>query len=267
MKNLIEISKELLQSEQVKVVIGYAKGSANRVRPLFARDAAECEKLLFDARCVQNLAVYLYKREIAAMGKPAIVANIPTLRAILRLCAEKQLQEESLIAIACNNDNEAVVLKNMTEIEAFVQSQVIALSDKDRELLEKIKAMPQAERWAFWQKEFNKCIKCYACRQTCPLCYCTECTVEKNKPQWITVASTKLGNLEWHTMRTMHLAGRCISCGQCAEACPMNIPLHLLPMMLAEEIREIYGTMPGLHRDENCALSTYKPNDQENFIH
>jgi len=98
------------------------------------------------------------------------------------------------------------------------------------------------------------------------LCYCDQCTVELNQPQWISVASSSLGNLEWHLMRAMHLAGRCISCGQCAEACPMDIPLHLLTFKVSEDIKEIYGSVPGMNLKEKCAMSTFKPDDKENFI-
>jgi ferredoxin len=130
----------------------------------------------------------------------------------------------------------------------------------------KIEAMDLTERWVFWQTEFSRCFKCYACRQACPLCYCDQCTVEMNQPQWIPVASTGQGNLEWHLMRAMHLAGRCISCGQCGAACPMDIPLHLLTFKVSQDIREVFGTVPGKNLKESCAMATFQPGDKENFI-
>lgn len=210
--------------------------------------------------------VYLYKKEIASIGKPAIIANVNTLRSILRLAAENQIKEGDLIAITENAANEIIVLKDLQMIESYLKEQPISLTEKDKALIEKLDAMSSTERWTFWQNEFAKCVKCYACRQACPLCYCTSCTVENNQPQWVPVASTKLGNLEWHVMRTMHLAGRCTTCGQCASACPMDIPLHLLPIKLSQGIKEIYGTVSGMSKDENCAMSTYKPEDKESFI-
>jgi ferredoxin len=29
-----------------------------------------------------------------------------------------------------------------------------------------------AERTEFWQKQFRRCLKCYACRTVCPQCFC-----------------------------------------------------------------------------------------------
>lgn len=260
------IATELLKKETVQLIIGYAEGSNGKVRPLFARKEDEAGKLIFDKRCTFNLAVYLYKKEIAGIGKPAIIANVNTLRSILRLASENQIKDGDLIAITENAANEIIVLKDLQMIESYLNEQPISLTEKDKALIEKLDTMSSTERWTFWQNEFAKCVKCYACRQACPLCYCTSCTVENNQPQWVPVASTKLGNLEWHVMRTMHLAGRCTTCGQCASACPMDIPLHLLPIKLSQGIKEIYGTVSGMSKDENCAMSTYKPEDKESFI-
>jgi len=39
-------------------------------------------------------------------------------------------------------------------------------------------AQPPEERWQYISDEVNKCIRCYACRNACPLCYCKECFVD-----------------------------------------------------------------------------------------
>lgn len=266
MSKINDIAKELLQSEEVQVVIGYGEGSDNRVRPFFARNTEEAQKLVYDNRCTQNMAMYIYKKETAKMGKPAIISNIHTLRGIIRLATENQVKEGDLIAICINNNGEATVCRTFDEIEAHLASITPEISAEDKELLEKLDAMTAIERWNFWKQEMENCIKCYACRQACPLCYCTQCTVEMNQPQWIPVEASTLGNLEWHIMRAMHLSGRCISCGQCGDACPVNIPIHILPMRLAEEVKDIYGTVSGMNRNEGCAMATYQPDDKENFI-
>ncbi len=266
MGKINEIAKELLVSNEVKIVVGYGKGSQGRVRPFFARTPEETNEFVYDGRCTQNMAMYIYKKETASLGKPAVVANIHTLRGIIRLAAEKQIKDQDLIALYVGDNGDVVVCKTLDEIERQLSLITPQLKEEDQAMIAKIDAMTPSERWLFWKNEMENCIKCYACRQACPLCYCTQCTVEANQPQWITVEASTLGNFEWHIMRAMHLSGRCISCGQCGEACPVNIPIHLLPMKLAEEIKADYGTVSGMNRQEGCAMSTYQPDDKENFI-
>jgi len=266
MNNLIETASKLLQSGDVQCVAGYAEGANGRVRPFFARNEKEAEMLICDNRCTQNLAVYLYKKEIVKLGKPAIIANIHTLRGIIRLAAENQIKDGDLIALCVNEQGGINVCSALDEIEAYLASVSPQISDEDKALIEKLDAMSPGERWAFWKTEMENCIKCYACRQACPLCYCTQCTVEINQPQWIPVEAGVLGNLEWHVMRAMHLSGRCVSCRQCGEVCPVGIPIHLLPMKLAQEVETAFGSVSGMNRNESCAMSTYQPDDKENFI-
>lgn len=266
MEKIKELAIKLLASGDVQVVIGYGEGSNGRVRPLFARSEEEANGLICDSRCTQNLGMYIYKKESAALGKPAIVANIHTLRGIIRLAAEKQVKEGALIALCVDDAANVTECRTLEEMEQYLAAIQPAIKEEDAEMIKRLDAMTPVERWDFWQKEMENCIKCYACRQACPLCYCTQCTVEANQPQWIPVPATQLGNMEWHVMRAMHLAGRCITCGQCGEACPVGIPIHLLPIKLAEEVKGAYGSVSGMNREEGCAMSTYRPDDKENFI-
>ncbi|MDR0506878.1 MAG: 4Fe-4S dicluster domain-containing protein [Dysgonamonadaceae bacterium] len=266
MSKLNDIARQLLHCGEVHVVIGYGEGFNGRIRPTFAFTDNEADKLLFDNRCRQNLASYLCKKEIVSHGKPAIVANIHTLRGIIRLAAEKQIADGNVIAIVMTSEGDVRELHKLEDMENFLSGTPLQLNETDRIMLDKLNSMTVSDRWKFWQEEIGNCIRCYACRQACPLCYCTQCTVEINCPQWIPVAPYKMSNMEWHIMRAMHLSGRCVECGQCGAACPVNIPIHLLPVRLAEEIKERYGTVSGTKREEICEMSSFLPEDSENFI-
>ena len=39
----------------------------------------------------------------------------------------------------------------------------------------RLEAMTADERYAFWQNELSKCIRCNACRDACPACTCEKC--------------------------------------------------------------------------------------------
>ena len=127
--------------------------------------------------------------------------------------------------------------------------------------------MSREERWKYWMEEMSKCIKCYACRAACPLCYCSWCIVEVNCPQWVQPWSAPLTNMEWQINRVMHMAGRCIGCGACKQACPVGIPLHLMTQSMMEDIQGEFGVAPGAINPAGNVLSTFKAEDKENFIH
>ncbi|MFH0864901.1 MAG: 4Fe-4S binding protein [Bacteroidota bacterium] len=266
MDKVREKAKELLESKTVNVIIGFEEGTKNRVRPVFITKPEDAGKLIFDERCTMNLAVYIKKHEVKHLGKAGITANYLSLRSILQLASENQIKEGDIVILGVSSDYKLVEFADFKTIENYISSFNLHITVKEKELIEKIKNMPMEERFDYWTGLFSKCIKCYACRAACSMCYCTRCTVECNQPQWIPVASHILGNLEWHIMRAMHIAGRCINCGACSEACPLDIPLHLLTYNLIENIHEKFGVFAGANATAEYALSIYKPEDKENFI-
>jgi len=266
MEELRKKARELLTSGAVKVIIGYGKGSGPKARAIFVRKPEQTDQLIFNDQCLQNLAVYLTKPEVKALGKPAIVAKIPALRAILQLAAENQLKDEDLLALGISPEGKLVELASLKAIEDFLAGLSLELTGEEKSLLEKIEKMSPEERWNFWQDQFKKCVKCYACRASCPMCYCERCLCECNQPQWVPVASHQIGNLDWHIIRAMHLASRCVNCGDCARACPVGIPLNLLNQKLAEEVFKQFSARAGMKAAQEYALCNWKLEDKENFI-
>lgn len=265
MEALRNKARELLAAKTVQVVIGYGRGSGGGARALFVREAARAGELIFDASCLQNLAVYLMKPEVRRLGKAALVATPVVLRTLLQLAAENQLGNGSLLALAPSGE-EIVSLATLQAIEARVAEQDSDLSAAEKAELQTHEKLTLAERRRFWEEQFSRCLKCYACRAACPLCYCARCTVECNQPQWIPVPAHDLGNLEWNVMRAMHLAGRCVNCGDCRRACPVDIPLHLLNQKLIGEVAAAFGFRSGMAAKTDNAMSAFKPDDPEDFI-
>jgi formate dehydrogenase (coenzyme F420) beta subunit len=266
MIDLIKKVTALLNDKTINAFIGYEKGSADRIRAIFVRTEVQAQKLIFNASCTQNLAGYLLKHEIKKLGRLGILANVAALRSIMQLASEFQIKDGEVYALFANADGSLTEFTDFKSIETFLETTDTGIKSEEQEMIAKLEAMTVNERWLFWNKEFEKCIKCYACRAACPMCYCHRCTTDVNQPQWIPVASHELGNLDYHLMRAMHLAGRCVNCGECANACPMDIPLNLLTYQLIEPIKATFGATAGMKADAVYALSTYKPDDKENFI-
>lgn len=113
--------------------------------------------------------------------------------------------------------------------------------------MEELEGRPPEERFKRWMYEFQKCIKCYGCRNICPVCFCKECGLEH--PDLVGTGDLPPEVPVFHLVRAIHMAGRCIDCGLCEEACPMDIPLRLLYRKVNEIVKRVFdyeaGTSPG----------------------
>ncbi len=108
--------------------------------------------------------------------------------------------------------------------------------------VEELEAMAPAERFAFWQKELSRCIRCNACRNICPVCSCVKCVFDNPaNPVSGKANSETFEEKMFHIIRAFHVAGRCTDCGECSRACPQGIPLHLLNRKFIKDINRAYG--------------------------
>lgn len=265
-------AKELLTGGAVKMVIGYGKGSTpERRRPLFISSPDEADRLVLDTACIANLSGYLLTEGLLSDEKRVAVFLRPEgIRTINILAAESQLNAGQVVIFGFDTTESDVRGLKGSHAEEF--SAVIAgikenapRNVKDA-LLEHIEKMSPNERFAYWQEEFAKCIKCYACRQACPMCYCRRCIVDCNQPQWVNTSSHTLGNFEWNIVRAFHLSGRCVECGNCDRACPVNIPLRLINRRMAKEVLEAFDHFSGMNQNQEPVLASFKKDDTETFI-
>ena len=143
------------------------------------------------------------------------------------------------------------------------EGEVIA-SDRFDEVA-KLEAMTPDERFAFWQGELSRCIRCNACRDACPACTCEKCVfdnpksgVENKSP------ANSFEEKMFHIIRAFHVAGRCTDCGECSRVCPQNIPLHLLNRKFIKDINCFYGEyQAGAEVGSRAPLVDYTTEDLE----
>ena len=131
--------------------------------------------------------------------------------------------------------------------------------------VERIEAMSPEEKFAFFQKELSKCIRCNACRNVCPACSCRKCVFDSNK--FDSAQKANVDSFEekmFHIIRAFHVAGRCTDCGECSRVCPQGIPLHLFNRKFIKDIDELYGEyQAGADLEERGPLTSYQLDDAE----
>ena len=131
--------------------------------------------------------------------------------------------------------------------------------------VEKIEKMTPDERFAFWQNELSRCIRCNACRDVCPACTCEKCVFDnpgsgvENK-----AASNSFEEKMFHIIREFHVVGRCTDCGECSRVCPQHIPLHLLNRKFIKDIDNFYGEyQAGAEVGSRAPIVNYTTEDLE----
>jgi ferredoxin len=185
------------------------------------------------------------------------------MRTVVALLAEYQFEREALIVLGIV-DTGLVGLDPDVEV-GRIEVDTMA-QQRRQEHLEELAAMSLSERREWWNREFAKCIRCYACRQVCPFCYCERCIVDENQPQWIDRSASTWNNLAWNLVRAYHLTGRCTGCGECDRACPVGIPLSLMNDKMIDQVREDWGFVAGVDPDAQPALAAFHPDDRGDVI-
>jgi coenzyme F420-reducing hydrogenase delta subunit/ferredoxin len=279
--NMRRTGRQLLEAGEVGVLVGYEKGSlAEVMMPSFVTQAADVDRMVWNEHCVNNLGVYLTRDLVTRLGKIGIVLKGCDARSLVALLQEHQVSRDDVrvLGMPCGGmlDGGRTLAKcsacdvrtpfifdHLVEAD-FAEGQA-ADDPRDAEI-RVLEALPAGERWAYWQAEFARCVRCYACRAVCPLCYCDTCIADRSQPQWIAPASDATGNMAWNTVRALHLAGRCIGCDECARVCPATIRLDLLNRKIALVVQREYGYRAGYDASVPPPLTTYHPDDQAEFV-
>jgi len=271
-------ARALLESGEVDIVIGHGAGTnPQKTTPVFITRAEDAGQLVLNPFCRNNLANWLTRKDLRARFKRiAIVAKEPDIRAVIVLIQEEQVKPDAIRVIGVRIERpgdpaspcEVLPQTTLEDLQRHLRENFLPrdLTPEQLREVEELEKKPPSERWAFWREQLDRCIRCGACRQACPMCYCDSCIASINQPQWLETSAHPQGNMAWNITRAFHLAGRCIGCGECERSCPVDIPLMLLNRFLARQVKAHFGYLAGYDTEEYQPFAAYKCDDKQDFI-
>lgn len=288
--SIIEIARNLLEKGEVDGVIGYRRATLpHMTEPFMAETPEAAEQLVFNRNCRMNLAVYLTPQLFKSKKRVAVTAKGCDSRNMVTQIQENRYTREQLyiIGVPCTGMTDKTkalsdlptdeilqancrtcVSRNPVISDALAGEPVeeLSLGESRFEDVATIESMTSAAKEAYFKEMLSACTRCYACRNACPLCYCSTCFVDESSPQWVgkTVAPTDV--MAYHLVRAFHDAGRCTDCGACEAACPMGIPVRTFTRKTIRDAKAAYGWETGMDLYLRPPLDRFGLKDPEDFI-
>lgn len=257
--------RRLKTEEKTKKVVGIvARGCTSRslVIQLQERQYERDEVVILGVPCYG----YVDHKKILTLtgGQEIIEGALANDKISIRFASgEREIALSEVMA-----DNCLTCRYNNPVISDMMLGEAAPPMDAEREYagVDEFSILPEAERWNYFIKEMDKCIRCYACRNACPSCYCRSCFVEQTQPQWIGIGVDRADSEVFQIMRIYHMAGRCVDCGSCIAVCPMNVDLRTYLKKMDSDGWRLFEHRAGVSLDEPALLSTFRENDRQDFI-
>jgi ferredoxin len=288
-ENIKTQAQTLLEKGEVRCFIGFEKGQFPfHSPPAFIDKAEQAGQLVWDDFCIANLSKYLINFSHLE-GKIGLVVKGCDSRGIIRLIQDNQVSREKLVIIGvpCRGMKDASrAAAGMEEIttlplaekctgclypnpivyDVLIGEKVDASPKQRFKRVEEIEKLGLDEKYAYWSKEFARCIRCYACRNICPACNCRSCYLDQHRVNWNGKAVDVAENVNFNLTRAIHVAGRCIECGECERACPVGVPIMAVNRKIIRDINSLFGSYEaGVDLEDKPPLDWYRAEDPDGF--
>jgi formate dehydrogenase (coenzyme F420) beta subunit len=278
-KQIQEIAARLFAENKIDYFVGYRQnGIDDNQVPFVIRDPKEIPQLVFNDKSIFNLVNYL-KQDHTHRKRVGLVVKGCDSRALNMMLTENQVKRENIyaIGICCEGvlNEKGEKAQNCVECpmpDAVVYDELLGKPAGRKEYqvnadVKELAGMPLTERADYFTEIFENCIRCNACRHSCPLCYCAKCCIDQETSTLYNGSNTSSSAMHALMTWSLHLAGRCVDCRNCEKACPSHLPLHLLhkqnEMVIFENFQQ---HLAGMEKDDRGAFYKYSLSDPDNFI-
>ena len=248
LKKTKDTAKQILEEKKADGVLGLMKNQWDIVQPHVFKKPAELDALVLEPKWLLAKLSMSILRSSPEDYRLAVICRGCDERALIELIKRNQIEKERIltIGIACSQEQAAICLcdrpypakldagEKVSGVDPFQDERVREfLIGNDKKRMEK------------WANVLKRCIKCYGCRNSCPICVCEPCKLEDDI--WVQRGVVPAEMITFHLIRAFHLSDTCVACGACQEACPVNIPLLYLQLSMRKTLKEKYGYEAGLN--------------------
>lgn len=255
LEKIKDITRVILSEKQADGVLGLMKGQWDIIQPHIFENSEEVDTLVIEPKWLLAKMAMTVLRSSREGYRLAVVVRGCDERALTELVKRNQIEKERLVTlgIACTAAQAQACICSRPYPQKLDCGEAAAgvdpLADESvKELLDG-DGPARMEKWA---NILKRCIKCYGCRNSCPICVCVPCKLEDQV--WVEKGVIPAEVLSYHLIRAFHLSDTCVACGACQEACPVNIPLMSLQLSMREMLRETYGYEAGLDPERKSPI-------------
>ena len=253
--NVKNIARSVLTEKQADGVLGLIKGKWDIIQPYIFENPGQADALVIEPKWLLAKMAMTILRSSPEGYRLAVISRGCDERALTELVKRNQIEKDRLltIGIACSGEQASVCLCQRPYPEKLDAGESVAGVDPFQDdIVRELLVGDGPARMEKWANLLKRCIKCYGCRNSCPICVCIPCKLEDEV--WVETGVIPAEMMAYHLIRAFHLSDTCVACGACQEACPVNIPLLALQLSMRESLRKTHGYEAGLDTEKRSPI-------------
>ena len=265
----------LISGGVVSYIIGW-RGTRfpDKTSVFFARSAEDALDLVWNEYSIPLISKYLTSDRWPD-GRIGVLARGCDSKAINRLLCDNQIERENLyiLGLPCEGkaDDRCLSCQRKDPViydELLWEPEETPSPERGRFYrAEEVEPLGTEARLGYWRDVYTRCIRCYACRNVCPVCTCKECYVDMHRDGFQGKRHDAAENSVFGVTRAFHVGDRCIECGECERVCPMELPILGQTQKIIKTAAALTGGYEsGLDAEDENFLGKFDLDDKDAFM-